>query len=414
MNVLRVAVLLSILTVAISRADETNALPTTITIDGEKYEDVRWGTVTPVSVQLRHSGGVVGIPLEKLPKELQQRFGYDLLKANAYRAQQAEYETFKRETTGKALLEGKVISLTEHPLVKLRGWVTAGQEGPMLDQGVEKTRLVPTKVWEGSGRHTYERNTTRRVTGLGPGGHKVLILGWSPAVGAGQWTEVSACAMGSGTYRVPQPISFEFWKANRSLITPEVGVPEQAPTNATPRNTEATNATAPVSQTPAQEPTTANMAPKRVAVTAATAATMPSREEEKAAPALERNPNSWEEGTVGFRACQVITVSEGGLVVEAERLVKVTTPIQTGGPGGFGGGFGAFASPGVSKEKPAVATRTMTTDPHVIAVVNHPKQKSLAEGDEFSCVLKRSGSVEWKDTEGNLRRLPRWVYVADN
>jgi hypothetical protein len=63
-------------------------------------------------------------------------------------------------------------------------------------------------------------------------------------------------------------------------------------------------------------------------------------------------------------------------------------------------------------------TDTFTTDrierdSRVVALVNHPKEKSLAEGDEFLCWSRRAGSIECKDAAGNLRRLPRWVYVSE-
>lgn len=84
MNVLRVTVLLFTFAVAVSRAADTNALPTTITIDGVTYQDVRWGTVTPTSVTVFHRSGITTIPLWKLPPDLQKKFGYDPQKAVAW------------------------------------------------------------------------------------------------------------------------------------------------------------------------------------------------------------------------------------------------------------------------------------------------------------------------------------------
>jgi hypothetical protein len=66
----------------------SNALPTSITIDGTTYEEVRWQRVTPSTVTIFHKTGVVSIPLEKLPPELQKRFGYDPQKALDYRKQE--------------------------------------------------------------------------------------------------------------------------------------------------------------------------------------------------------------------------------------------------------------------------------------------------------------------------------------
>jgi hypothetical protein len=81
MKASRVAVLLLVFVVAASFAGETNTLPSTIIIDGITYSNVTWRTVTPATVTIFHQTGVASIPLEKLPPELQKKFGYDPVKA---------------------------------------------------------------------------------------------------------------------------------------------------------------------------------------------------------------------------------------------------------------------------------------------------------------------------------------------
>lgn len=85
MNAFSVAVLLFVFPITASFAEETNTLPTTITIDGVTYENVRWGTVIPPAVSILHRTGAATIPLQKLPPELQKQFGYDPKKATDYR-----------------------------------------------------------------------------------------------------------------------------------------------------------------------------------------------------------------------------------------------------------------------------------------------------------------------------------------
>jgi hypothetical protein len=92
MKAVCVAVLLFVFAVAASFAEETNTLPSTITVDGIIYSNVTWGTVTSATVTIFHETGVASIPLEKLPSEFQQRFGYDPQKAAAYRAQESVAE----------------------------------------------------------------------------------------------------------------------------------------------------------------------------------------------------------------------------------------------------------------------------------------------------------------------------------
>jgi ribosomal protein L20 len=92
MNAFRVAVLLFVSAVAASFAEGTNTLPTTITVDGLTYSNVTWRTVTPATVSIMHSTGAATIQLEKLPPELQKRFGYDPDRAERYRAAKVQLE----------------------------------------------------------------------------------------------------------------------------------------------------------------------------------------------------------------------------------------------------------------------------------------------------------------------------------
>jgi hypothetical protein len=89
MNGFRLAALLFVFAVAVSFAEDTNTLPATITVDGITYSNVTWRTVTPATVTIFHETGVASLPLDKLPPELQQRFGYDPQKAAGYRARES-------------------------------------------------------------------------------------------------------------------------------------------------------------------------------------------------------------------------------------------------------------------------------------------------------------------------------------
>jgi|GEM_PF-6738735 len=86
-------------------ADETKL---TFTVDGVAYSNVTFGTVTPSSVTVFHSRGIVNLPLAKLPPELQKQLGYDAQKAAQYEAsvqqamQQAAAEQAKKELAQRA------------------------------------------------------------------------------------------------------------------------------------------------------------------------------------------------------------------------------------------------------------------------------------------------------------------------
>jgi hypothetical protein len=67
-----------------------NAAAGSITIDGTTYEEFHWGRVTPATATIFHKTGVAAIPLERLPRELQMKFGYDPMKAQQYRLLEAK------------------------------------------------------------------------------------------------------------------------------------------------------------------------------------------------------------------------------------------------------------------------------------------------------------------------------------
>jgi hypothetical protein len=85
MRILWISLLCCLFAAVMVRGDDTNS---TITIDGMTYENYHWGTVTTTTIAVFHKTGVATIPLEKLPPDLQERFGYDPKKAAALRASQ--------------------------------------------------------------------------------------------------------------------------------------------------------------------------------------------------------------------------------------------------------------------------------------------------------------------------------------
>jgi hypothetical protein len=93
--------------VAAAVGQETNNLPATITVDGHTYSNVTWGAVTPATVSIIHTTGTATVPLEKLPVELQSRFGYDEAKCKAYRETQMVADIHQAEQSRLQTLRGK-------------------------------------------------------------------------------------------------------------------------------------------------------------------------------------------------------------------------------------------------------------------------------------------------------------------
>lgn len=174
MNITLIAVLLLTLSTA-ALAEETNI---TITVDGVTYKDVRWGTVTPEAVSILHRAGAATILLEKLPPDLQQKFGYNPKKASEYHRRTTRPLSTEEiaESTSKLaaskLAEDRAnsvgldllrIALALHPenrsALLLQGFVKRGIEVPK----VENPPLEQTFVEEALRTARTERTEQQRM-----------------------------------------------------------------------------------------------------------------------------------------------------------------------------------------------------------------------------------------------------------
>jgi hypothetical protein len=98
MKIFRAAFLLVATVVLAANADETNF---TLTIEGITYSNVIWRSATPASVSIFHKSGAATIPLEKLPPDLQKRFGYDPQKAADYTGARRAAEAARQDALRK-------------------------------------------------------------------------------------------------------------------------------------------------------------------------------------------------------------------------------------------------------------------------------------------------------------------------
>src|SRR3989442_1611865 len=84
-----------------------------VVVDGATYEEVRWGHATDAGVSIFHKTGVATIPYEKLPPEIQSRYGYPEIVArrreqenNLYREQVARQEALTLQArTGQVTIK---------------------------------------------------------------------------------------------------------------------------------------------------------------------------------------------------------------------------------------------------------------------------------------------------------------------
>lgn len=124
MKVSRIAVLFFFAVAVIgSRADDSNV---TLTVEGITYSNVIFRTVTPLTVTVFHETGIATIPLEKLPPELQKRFGYNPEKAAAERNRLLEQKV-KREA--EALQQQELRQEEEQQ--KIEGYREANAHGKL-------------------------------------------------------------------------------------------------------------------------------------------------------------------------------------------------------------------------------------------------------------------------------------------
>jgi hypothetical protein len=87
MKLLSLLLLSGVCSVAALAAQPPAAPPaTTLVIDGETYEDVKYLNATASKITFRHRRGVASLPIEKFPPEVQRRFGFNPQKAQEERA----------------------------------------------------------------------------------------------------------------------------------------------------------------------------------------------------------------------------------------------------------------------------------------------------------------------------------------
>lgn len=81
-------------TTGATSTNQTVSVPTnlTVTVDGVKYEGVRFELASPTTVKIWHSTGIAVVPTAKLPPEIQQQLGYDPQKAAEWQASQIEFQ----------------------------------------------------------------------------------------------------------------------------------------------------------------------------------------------------------------------------------------------------------------------------------------------------------------------------------
>jgi hypothetical protein len=73
------------------------------TVDGKEYKNVKVSRVEPDGIVITHSAGVAKIPFKQLPKEMQERVGYDQAKIEAAEAAARAAETAARAAEEKRI-----------------------------------------------------------------------------------------------------------------------------------------------------------------------------------------------------------------------------------------------------------------------------------------------------------------------
>jgi hypothetical protein len=172
-------------------ADDTNL---TLTVDGITYSNVTFGTVTPASVKLRHSTGIASIPLEKLPADLQQRFGYDPQKAAAQRAleQTAQRMRIQRDAESAAKRAEAAPKQVEIEAFEAdcRSKVLVG--GRLMEKGGELKEIVGA-IWEKRVDGTIlDGNLTEDYLHVVPQIERLIVFNFFPTEAIGKVVKAHA------------------------------------------------------------------------------------------------------------------------------------------------------------------------------------------------------------------------------
>ncbi len=103
--------LLGMLTLATSspeKADSEKPIPVFKTLDGKEYFNVTITGATPSKLKIQHQDGMVSIPFENLPKEIQEKHGFEPEKSKAFEQEQDEKRAAQVEAAQAAALQAKL------------------------------------------------------------------------------------------------------------------------------------------------------------------------------------------------------------------------------------------------------------------------------------------------------------------
>jgi hypothetical protein len=93
--------------IAVTRADEPQTLVTT---SGHRFEKARVTEVTPATITIKHATGVARVWLSEFPPDVQKRYRYDAVKAQAWLNQSAaqhwQAEAAEKERKAHAAIRG--------------------------------------------------------------------------------------------------------------------------------------------------------------------------------------------------------------------------------------------------------------------------------------------------------------------
>jgi hypothetical protein len=199
-----------------STAAASNTLPTSITLNGTAYEDVRWKRATAATVTIFHRGGIATIPLAELPPDLQKHFGYDPRKAADYESQAAAAEArleeqnraraaaharalqekAERQATYDAIVSGGINVEGTIQQVFPNGALVERPEG--YSETTKYTRIGDRP--DAGGVWRYRTDIERHSFHVTTGGMPIFVLGpVSSFLSGGKW---SSMVYPAGTYQL--------------------------------------------------------------------------------------------------------------------------------------------------------------------------------------------------------------------
>ncbi len=181
----------------LTHAQVTTEMPKELTIGSKTYTGVSLTSTDPDGISIAHSGGVAKIPFEKLPPDLQTKFGFDPQKAADFRKQEAARQHALATRQAQEVAEAKADTAKKQELEKRI-------KNEAVEKYIEVVQVLPDGVLADPLESVNESSELTRLGGGGtavfsyyPSGKTIFVKGLR---GTAEGKRVRFTGIEDGTY----------------------------------------------------------------------------------------------------------------------------------------------------------------------------------------------------------------------